>query len=169
MWSDTPCEESTGSLKGRGGHRYAWDARRGKSGYAHVVALENKLGRLLLSGMQANHHCDNPPCINEEHLYEGTQQQNMKDAQERGRFANQKKTCCPKCSGQFAETKDGRRYCPTCKSAHDNAKQKAARSADPEAVKAYKREWYEKNKEAARKYAREWQAKKAAEKKAAAQ
>jgi hypothetical protein len=52
---------------------------------AHVVALTGKLGRPLTEGMQANHHCDNRACIQREHVYEGTQIQNIKDMWDRGR------------------------------------------------------------------------------------
>lgn len=31
------------------------------------------------------HHCDNPPCVNPDHLYAGTPQQNVADMIERGR------------------------------------------------------------------------------------
>jgi len=37
------------------------------------------------SGLQINHTCDNKLCINPEHLYCGTQQQNMLDRDSRGR------------------------------------------------------------------------------------
>lgn len=37
------------------------------------------------SGWQINHVCDNPACFNPEHLYPGTQQQNMQDKFARGR------------------------------------------------------------------------------------
>jgi hypothetical protein len=36
-------------------------------------------------GMQINHHCDNARCINLDHLYLGTQRENVRDAFERGR------------------------------------------------------------------------------------
>jgi hypothetical protein len=41
--------------------------------------LENKLGRPLLPGMFACHTCDYPPCINPDHLWEGTMQDNIAD------------------------------------------------------------------------------------------
>lgn len=47
-----------------------------------------ELERPLDPGMEACHHCDNPPCCNGEHLYEGTHQQNMDDAKRRKRMAS---------------------------------------------------------------------------------
>lgn len=49
------------------------------------VCLELKLGRPIAVGMRACHDCDNPPCCNPKHLYEGTQKRNIGDMIERGR------------------------------------------------------------------------------------
>lgn len=57
----------------------------GKSMYAHRISLEVKLGRKLAPGMFACHTCDNPPCCNPDHLYEGTRRDNAKDSVSRGR------------------------------------------------------------------------------------
>lgn len=51
----------------------------------HRLALERKLGRPLKEGFQANHTCDRMLCVNQDHLYEGTQQQNVDDMFARGR------------------------------------------------------------------------------------
>lgn len=63
---------------------------------ANRWALERKLGRPLLPGLSALHHCDNPPCVNEDHLYEGTQKQNIGDAiaRQRHRPGNRDKEVC---------------------------------------------------------------------------
>lgn len=37
-------------------------------------------------GMNILHRCDNPPCVNPNHLLPGTQKQNIQDASERGRL-----------------------------------------------------------------------------------
>lgn len=43
------------------------------------LALEHKLGRPIKPGYLALHTCDYPPCINPNHLYEGTRKENMRD------------------------------------------------------------------------------------------
>ena len=55
---------------------------------SHVIALEAFLNRPLGDGLKSLHHCDNPPCCNPLHLYEGTQAQNMRDAWDRGRMSH---------------------------------------------------------------------------------
>jgi len=75
-----------------------WEWRGGKheKGYAllhvrprmvkvHRVMLELRLGEDLDERF-ALHHCDNPPCINPEHLYPGDARRNIGDAIDRGRF-----------------------------------------------------------------------------------
>lgn len=57
----------------------------GKPRRAHIIVLELKLGRPLMLGMKACHTCDNPPCCNPVHLYEGTHRDNMDDVVRRGR------------------------------------------------------------------------------------
>ena len=57
---------------------------RGRPVYAYRVAYEMWVGPIP-EGMQINHHCDNPGCINPNHLYPGTQLENVRDMHARGR------------------------------------------------------------------------------------
>lgn len=50
----------------------------GKMRRVHVVSLELKIGKLP-EGMHALHHCDNPICFNQKHLFCGTHADNMRD------------------------------------------------------------------------------------------
>lgn len=54
--------------------------------YGHRLALELKLGRRIAPGMRALHECDNPGCVEQSHLMEGTQKKNIEDCLSRGRF-----------------------------------------------------------------------------------
>lgn len=51
----------------------------------HRVAWEAVYG-LLPEGMEVCHSCDNPRCCNPDHLFDGSHQQNMKDASRKGRM-----------------------------------------------------------------------------------
>lgn len=52
--------------------------------YAHRLAWEKKNGPIP-DGMKIRHKCDNPPCINDDHLEIGTQGDNIRDMDDRGR------------------------------------------------------------------------------------
>lgn len=66
-------------------HGYAITTYNYKRLYAHRVSLEHKLGRPLLPHMLACHACDNRPCINPDHLFEGDVAANNRDMQQKGR------------------------------------------------------------------------------------
>lgn len=49
----------------------------------HRISLELRLGREIRPGFQALHHCDNSWCFSQDHLYEGTREDNTRDCMER--------------------------------------------------------------------------------------
>ena len=50
------------------------------------MAWELSNERQVPPGMQVNHRCDNKRCVNPNHLYVGTQLDNMHDRRDRGRI-----------------------------------------------------------------------------------
>lgn len=75
---------------------YGYIKFKGRSMQTHRLALEAKLNRKIKDGLYALHDCDNPSCCNPEHLYEGTQFNNMQDAKNRERL----KPCRGSTNGQ---------------------------------------------------------------------
>lgn len=55
---------------------------------AHRVAWEIASGRPIPHGMMVLHRCDNRRCVNWQHLFIGTHQDNMADMQAKGRKAS---------------------------------------------------------------------------------
>ncbi len=56
----------------------------GSSQLAHRYSLAQALGRQLLPDMFACHKCDTPSCVNPDHLFEGTVQDNVDDLVRKG-------------------------------------------------------------------------------------
>ena len=63
---------------------YAQYMVNGKTKYWHRKAYETFVGPIP-AGMFVCHHCDEPACINWEHLFLGTHSDNIKDAYRKGR------------------------------------------------------------------------------------
>ena len=74
----------TGCLKKRDG--YGWVGRNKKQMGAHRYAWILINGPIP-DGLCVLHKCDNPPCVNPDHLFLGTQVDNIRDMQSKGRQA----------------------------------------------------------------------------------
>lgn len=61
-------------------HRLSWHLGRGK----------------IPKGKHVLHKCDNPPCVNLDHLFLGTHADNMRDMTNKGKNPSSRKTHCPK-------------------------------------------------------------------------
>lgn len=66
----------------RNGYGLVWC--RDRQRLAHRVAFEAKHGAIP-DGLCVLHRCDNPPCVNPDHLFLGTKLDNARDAMRKGR------------------------------------------------------------------------------------
>lgn len=78
---------------------WIWAGHRNSEGYGFVrpdnttrQIQAHRLAYALLrgvipSGMCVCHHCDNPPCVRPDHLFLGTNKDNVRDAVQKGRMA----------------------------------------------------------------------------------
>jgi hypothetical protein len=77
-----PC----GGTHNQGGYARIYLGGRGsRLALVPRLVLAQKLGREILPRHLACHTCDNPPCVNPAHLYEGTYKSNSEDMYARGR------------------------------------------------------------------------------------
>lgn len=97
---------------------------------ASRAAVMLDTGSAIPEGMNVLHHCDNPPCINPEHLYLGTQKDNARDMTIRNRAGGRYEKDltrlvharqCMHCGKHFTTfVNDKRKTCgeKSCKSKH---------------------------------------------------
>lgn len=149
------CLEFTGarSSGGYGNIRY-----RGKPTGAHRVSWIVHFGEIP-DGMQIMHICDNPVCIQPFHFRLGTNQENMDDKMQKGRFKarNTAKKYCDCCGKEYPITiKNGRTIiqCLDCKREKDAIRAIKYREENPDYKPNYDKEYRAKNIERIREYDR---------------
>lgn len=74
-----------------------------KSIYAHRLSWEIANGRKVPDGLFVRHACDNPNCVNPEHLSVGTQKENMHDCFAKKRHAHGERTVTAKLAREEVE------------------------------------------------------------------
>lgn len=79
--ADTGCWEWTG---GKAGNGYGNIWYNGKLTYTHRLSYELFTGEIP-AGLFILHKCDNPACINPDHLWAGTAKENSIDCVQKGR------------------------------------------------------------------------------------
>jgi hypothetical protein len=107
---------------------------KGKTIIAHRWAWEIVNGPIP-DGLLVCHKCDVTSCVNPDHLFIGTQKENLKDCRDKGRWhgMNQfiKKTHCLRghpLSGDNLYLHRGKRHCRACRAADDRARKLAKRA-----------------------------------------
>lgn len=120
FWSSVDKDGENGCwlwTRGRNEHGYGVLDRKSGSGLAHRYSWELANGPIP-TGLQVLHRCDNPPCVNPEHLFLGTRLDNMADMTAKGRHWCQLKTHCkwghPYDARNTRFTKKGTRRCREC-------------------------------------------------------
>lgn len=101
-----------------------WDGHLDKDGYGQVYSAGRKWQAHRLAWTKVNgaipkgklvlHSCDNPACVNIDHLRIGTHADNVRDAVVRKRHKESKKTNCP-LGHPLKLTSEGIRRCPICR------------------------------------------------------
>lgn len=124
------CIEYEGARTTKGYGQYTLPVGRGKYiMLAHRVAYELAHGPIP-AGLQVMHTCDNPPCVNPEHLRVGTGSDNMRDCVEKGRHREASKTHCDN-GHEFTEENVYRRP--------DRPEERACRACARERMRGYRK------------------------------
>lgn len=120
----------TGSTNRKG---YGWWTGHGERGLAHRISL-GRASSPPSDAPMACHRCDNPPCVNPDHLYWGTARDNARDVMERGGVWNKGRRLdvCGRGHEQSAENvrvAGGRETCRLCDNARSRERQRKIREA----------------------------------------
>ncbi len=85
---DNGCWKWTGNVSHYGYGRICYDS---KAYFAHRVSYELFKGKID-DGLYVCHACDNPQCVNPDHLFLGDQKANMADCKAKGRYHHGERT-----------------------------------------------------------------------------
>ena len=114
------------------GKCWEWNASKLNSGYGQFSYLGKRVTAHRFSYFMVNspqgaplhvcHTCDNKICVNPDHLWLGTAQDNHRDKTDKGRHHYKKRTHCPKgheftIKNTLIRTDNGSRKCRLCEQA----------------------------------------------------
>lgn len=122
--------------KYKNGNGYGEMYLDGSPKLAHRIIYEAEVGEIP-EGLQVLHKCDMPPCINVEHLFLGTHQDNMRDKTLKGRCysPNANKQACSRghlfTPNNTTIRKNGKRECRSCNNARNNFNKLIAKEERP--------------------------------------
>lgn len=112
------CWEWTAYRKPNGYGSFGIDRRTTE--YAHRMAYQLSVGPIP-DGLYVCHRCDNPACVRPDHLFLGTQFDNMRDGAAKGRVGVDPWTHCKHgheftAANTATDHRSGKRRCRTCHS-----------------------------------------------------
>jgi hypothetical protein len=133
-WESRLTRDENGCLLwgGHRGHRgYGQVKLDGKMLLAHRVALVAALGRDILDGLECDHRCNVPTCVEPSHLREATHRENIfAEHSETTARLNAERTHCPRGHAlagdnlRPSQLKSGQRGCRACD--RERARERAA-------------------------------------------
>ena len=104
----TDCWEWTAAKQPFG---YGTFKKDGAMMLAHRVVI-GLIGKEIPEGLFVLHHCDNPPCVNPDHLFFGTHQDNARDRDKKNRgnvakLLPEDVACIRRCKGKITQQRLG--------------------------------------------------------------
>lgn len=117
---------------------WLWTAMTNAGGYGRIkIGRKNEIASrvsykiykgAIPAGMLVLHHCDNPPCVNPEHLFLGTQADNMNDMYQKQRGPSKVNWICSRGHNKlevgFYRTTRGSNYCRECSNLRQKERKK---------------------------------------------
>ena len=111
FWSKVDKTDTCWNWTAKNGRGYGQLKISGKYESAHRISWKIH-NTYIPKGMHVLHKCDNPACVNPEHLFLGTHQDNMDDMKNKGRQANHVGVSNTRAKLNETQVRVIRAYCP---------------------------------------------------------